>query len=246
MSASLKVIKSAIAIAMRYPIPLQTNDIPDMVRSSLDVIIKSVANLHYGNTDKLPITPSPLITASTAVTVVTAVTSSQYISVPVSTVQVGNDGKTQATIRSFEIPAHVTISEEIGEQLFLQGYDSNVILPCYSPETYMQILDNYSSIGIGKSCEGDDTVNESPATAKTQFLLIADAYIKKLKLDELFRKFKSRGLTTGGLKKYPKERLEKSMVDKVSVTSYISEEASPLLVFREGIRWKTLAPLEEP
>ena len=153
---------------MRYPIPLQTNDIPDMVRSLLDVIIKSVANSHSGNTDKFPITPSPLITASTAVTVVTAATSSQDISVPVSTAQVGNDGNTQATIRSFEIPAHVTMSEEIGEQLFLQGYDSNGILPCYYPETDMELLDNYSSTEMGKECEVDDTGNEDPATYEPQ------------------------------------------------------------------------------
>ena len=36
------------------------------------------------------------------------------------------------------------------------------------------------------------------------------------------------------------------MVDKVSVASSISEEASPPLVFGEGVRWNTLTPLEEP
>ena len=36
------------------------------------------------------------------------------------------------------------------------------------------------------------------------------------------------------------------MVNKVSVSSYISEEAAPPLVFGEGVRWETLAPLEEP
>ena len=110
----------------------------------------------------------------------------------------------------------------------------------------MQILDNYSSIGIGKSCEGDDTVNESPATAKTQFFLIADAYIKKLKLDELRRELKARVFTTDGLKTDLKKRLEKDMVDKVSVLSSISEAAAPPLVFGEGLQWKTLTPLEEP
>ena len=58
-------------------------------------------------------------------------------------------------------------------------------------------------------------MHEAPAIAEPQFVLITDADIKKLKLDELRRELKARGLTTGGLKKYPKERPEKSMVDKV-------------------------------
>ena len=122
-----------------------------------------------------------------------------------------------------EIPAHVPMSVEIGEQLFSQSHNSNGILPCYYSDTDMQLLGNYSSIAIGKEFEGDDTAHEAPDTAEPQFVLITDADIKKLKLDELFRKFKSRGLTTGGLKKYPKERLENSMVDKVSLKLSISE-----------------------
>ena len=51
----------------------------------------------------------------------------------------------------------------------------------------MQLLDNYSSIAIGKECEGYETVHEAPATDEPQFVLIADAYIKKLKVDELRR-----------------------------------------------------------
>ena len=49
-------------------------------------------------------------------------------------------------------------------------------------------------------------------------------------MDELHRSFKSRGLTTGYLKKELKERLEKSMVNKVSVASSIIEEADTPLV----------------
>ena len=57
---------------------------------------------------------------------------------------------------------------------------------------------------------------------------------------------KARGLTTGGLKKDQKERLEKAKADKVSAASSIIEEAAPPLIFREGVRWKALTPLEEP
>ena len=98
-----------------------------------------------------------------------------------------NDENIRATRRSLEILAHVHMSEEIGEQLFSQVYDSDGILPCYYPETDMQLLDNYSSIAIGKKCEGHDAAYEAPATAEPQFVLIADADIKKLKVDELRR-----------------------------------------------------------
>ena len=135
---------------MRYPIPPQTNAVLDMVRASLDVIIDSIVNLQSENNDKFPIIPSPLSTSATDVTVDTITTSSQDSSVPVSTVLVVNEENIRATRRNLEIPAHVHMSEEIGEQLFSQVYDSDGILPCYYPETDMQLLDNYSSTEIGK------------------------------------------------------------------------------------------------
>ena len=190
VSASLKVIKSDITITMSSPIPPQTNSVPDMVRVLLDFIIDSFVHLNSENTDKFPIIPSPLNIANTAVTVTTAATaatSSQDISMPVSTIQVGNDVNKLATRISLEIPDHVPMSEEIGEILFSQGYDSNGILPCYYPETDIQILDNYSSIEIGKEREGDDTAHEAPVTAEPQFVLITYDDIKKLKVDELRR-----------------------------------------------------------
>ena len=79
------------------------------------------------------------------------------------------------------------MSEESGEELFLQGYDSDGILPCYYPETDMHLLDNYSSIKIGKYCEVDYIEHEAPATAEPHFVLITDADIKKLDVDELHR-----------------------------------------------------------
>ena len=65
-------------------------------------------------------------------------------------------------------------------------------------------------------------------------------------MDDLRREFKTRGLTNGGLMKDLKERLEKAMVDKVSVNSSISEEAASPLVFGEGLQRNKLTPLEEP
>ena len=87
----------------------------------------------------------------------------------------------------------------------------------------MHLLDNYSSIIIGKEYEGDDTAHEDPATAEPHFFLIAYYDIKKLKVDELHIEFNSRSHTTGGLKKDLKLRLEKSMVNKFSIASSISE-----------------------
>ena len=113
-------------------------------------MIDFVVNLHFENTDKLPIIPSSLSTTATAVAVATASTSSQDSSMSVSTVRVGNYGNTRATRRSLEIPAHVPMSEEIGDKLFSKGYDRNGTIPFYYTEIDMQILDNYSSIAIGK------------------------------------------------------------------------------------------------
>ena len=47
-------------------------------------------------------------------------------------------------------------------------------------------------------------MHENSATSEPQFVLITDADTKKLKVDELRRELKARGLTTGGLKKYLK------------------------------------------
>ena len=79
------------------------------------------------------------------------------------------------------------MSEEIGEQLFLQGCNSDGILPWYYPDTYIQIMDNYSRIVIRKEYEVDDKAHEALATAEPQFVFIMDYDIKKLKVDELRR-----------------------------------------------------------
>ena len=71
---------------MSSPIPPQTNDVTDMVRALLDVMIDFVVNLHFENTYKLPIIPSSLSTTTTDVAVATAATSSKYSSMSVSTV----------------------------------------------------------------------------------------------------------------------------------------------------------------
>ena len=166
-----------------------------MVRALLDRIIDSVVNLHSKNTDKSPITP-PSLSLSTGATGATdaATTFSHDSSVTVATVRVCNIGNPPAVRRSLEIPANVPMSEEIGEQLFSQGYDRDGLIPCYYPEMDMQLLDNYSSIAIGKY-EGDAApelarTTASDTNAAPQFILIADADIKKLKVDELRRELK--------------------------------------------------------
>ena len=56
-----------------------------------------------------------------------------------------------------------------------------------------------------------------------QFVLISDDDIKKLKVDQLRQELKARGLGICGLKNELKERLEKSMVNKIPMANIASK-----------------------
>ena len=85
----------------------------------------------------------------------------------------------------------------------------------------------------------------APAIAASRFVLIADSEMKKLKVDELRRELKNRGIGTGGLKKDLQARLKKAMEDRVPIVSALTKEAASATVFGEGVYWKTLVPNEE-
>ena len=82
--------------------------------------------------------------------------------------------------------------------------------------------------------------------AEPQFVLISDDDIKNLKVDQLRQELKSRCLGIRGPNNKIKERLEKSMVNKIPMANIASEEEAPQHVFDNGVFWKTLAPLEDP
>ena len=137
-------------------------------------------------------------------------------------------------MRQLETPAHVPMSEEIGEILLSQGYDSNELIAEYYPEQDLIELENYRKVEI-ELCEGDAVPELAPAIAASQFVLIADSEMKKLKVDELRRELKNRGLGTGGLKKDLQARLKKAMEDRVPIVSAVTKEAAPATVFGEGV-----------
>ena len=148
-------------------------------------------------------------------------------------------------MRQLATPAHVPMSEEIGEILFSQGYDSDGLIAEYYPEQGLIELENYSKIEIGL-CEEGAVRELAPAIAASRFVLIPDNEMKKLKVDELRRELKNRGISTGGLKKDLQARLKKAMKDRVPIVSALTKEAASATVFGEGVYWKTLVPNEEP
>ena len=86
-------------------------------------------------------------------------------------------------------------------------YDLNV-LSDYNVFTFLIYLFFYLSAAAGV------TIAVEP-----QFVLISDDDIKTLKVDQLRQELKSRGLDNRGLKNELKERLEKAMVNKISMAN---------------------------
>ena len=134
-----------------------TNVVPDVVRAALDSIIGSVICAHSANTENtdksLPVS-APLSTATTAPK------SSPDNSIPISTVVKGNDATVVKSRRRLEIPApeseneRVPMSEELGERLFSQGYDSDGFILDFDIYTDMHLLKDYNSKEIAPCSEG--------------------------------------------------------------------------------------------
>ena len=223
--------------------PMESNGKVDVVKDMLDSIINSVVILHSKNTPRLSVLPSPLSLSTADAT--TATNTTIDASQSAARIPLEIPAQNQPVEISLEIPAHVPMSEEIGESLFAQGYDSDGLLAEYFPESDLNALEDYSKIEIG-TCQGDTAPELAPATDVPKFVLITDNAMKKLKVDELRRELKDRGLGVGGLKKDLQDRLKKAMQDKVPIETAVTREAAPSVVFGEGVYWKKLVPMEEP
>ena len=122
-----------------------TNVVPDVFRDALDFIIDSVIRSHSANTentDKSPPASTPLITVTTVPKI------SPDNSIPISTVVTGNGATVAKSRRRLEIPTpeseneRVLMSEELGETLFSQGYNSDGFILNFDIDTDMHFL-NY-------------------------------------------------------------------------------------------------------
>ena len=109
------------------------------------------------------------------------------------------------------------------------------MLSDYDVFTFLIYLFVYLSAAVGVTI-----------SAEPQSVLISDHDIKNLKVDQIRQELKARGLGIFGLKNDLKERLEKSIFNKIPMTNIDSEEEAPHHVFGNGLFWNTLAPLEEP
>ena len=85
------------------------------------------------------------------------------------------------------------------------------VLSVYDVLTFLIYLFVYLSAAAGA------TIATEP-----QFVLISDDDIKKLKVDQLRQELKARGLGILGMKNELKERLEKSMVNKIPMANIAS------------------------
>ena len=138
------------------------------------------------------------------------------------------------------------MSEELGEEWLSQGYNSNGFILEFDIYTDMHLLKDYNSKEITPFLEGTGMCDLNVLSdydvftfliymfvylsaaaganiaAEPQFLLISDDDIKNLKVDQLQQELKARGLGICVLKNELKERLEKSMVNKIPMANIAS------------------------
>ena len=177
--------------------PAERDDVNDVARNITESMINHVANLHSGNAPMSPMLTSPLIPSTVGITAIaTTATIAATANVP------------PARMLLQETPDHAPMSEEIGEMIFSQGYDNDGLIAEHHPEQDLIELENCGSVEIGV-CEGDTVPELAPAIAASRFVLVADSEMKKLKVDELRRELKNRGVGTGGLKKDLQARLKR-------------------------------------
>ena len=142
---------------MSSPIVSLTNVVPDAVRDALNFIIGSVICAHSvdtENADKSLPASTPLSTATTASE------TSPDDSMTTSNIVAGNDSTVATAQSRSEIPApknengRVPMSEELGEKLFAQGYDSDGFILDFNIDTNMHLLNDYNSEEIAPCSEG--------------------------------------------------------------------------------------------
>ena len=122
--------------------PVESDGMVDVVKATLDSMIDRVVNLHSDNTPKLPVLPSPL-SLSTADSTATAATADENQSMARILLEITPYNVIdQPAARYLETTAHVPTSEEIGEMLFLQGYDSDGLTAESYPKSDLIALEN--------------------------------------------------------------------------------------------------------
>ena len=153
----------------------------------------------------------------------------------------GGDSMVNLTSRRLEYPSvplatifepeQQVMNEEEVERIFELGYDSDGEKAPYLKEndSEMEELEQSCALQVGRevgetaaAVSGELLTSVGP---KDNFVLISDAELVKLKVDELREELKKRGLPKNGLKAELKERLRKAMLDKVPIMRELTVEA---------------------
>ena len=143
-----------------------------------------------------------------------------------------------------------TMSKEAAADLkFSFGYDSDGELPFTGTSMEEKtMMEEYNEESLSTSAPSSE-LSSSP-TNDDAFIFISQPEMKKMKVDQLRKELKKRGLSTSGNKAALIERIQKAMVDKVAVVQeqqqvMVDDEAN----FKRGSYWKTLTPtiiMEDP
>ena len=97
----------------------------------------------------------------------------------------------------------------------------------------------YNNIKLG----GNDIAESAvPMGATEDFVLISDAYIKKLRVDNLRAELENRVLRRCGLRIYLVKRLQQAIIYKVPIKNDQATEVENINLFSSGNYWKVLDP----
>ena len=143
------------------------------------------------------------------------------------------------------------LDEDAMEYFFAMGYDSDGELPdfdCFEDERNKIDEYNEPEIQDTPSLHTTTVATATPtSTAGGEFVPITREALMKLKVDELRRELKKRGIPVSGNKNVLQVKLQKAMDDKVPVLTETDKErpAQPNL-FHPNAFWERLHPGEEP
>ena len=113
-------------------------------------------------------------------------------------------------------------SEKTMEHLILNGYDSDgELAPASSLEEYQE---EYEEPSLPSTSDANVEVENAIEPVAREVIIISTELIMKMKVDELRRELKRRGLRIKGLKSELQETLKKAMVDRIPIQSEIREE----------------------